>query len=82
MANIILYTTKICPYCIYAKRLLKSRGLSFEEIDIHSEPGLVQEVMERSGQRTVPQLFINDESIGGFAELSELNESGELDELL
>jgi len=62
--------------------LLKAKGIPFQEIDVTREPALRQEVVQRSGRRTVPQIFIGDESIGGFTELRALEQSGELDEKL
>jgi len=62
--------------------LLKAKGISFQEIDVTRDLALRQEVVQRSGRRTVPQIFIGDESIGGFTELRALEQSGELDEKL
>jgi len=62
--------------------LLKAKGIPFQEIDVTRDPALRQEVVQRSGRRTVPQIFIGDESIGGFTELRALEQSGELDEKL
>jgi glutaredoxin 3 len=82
MKPVKMYVTMFCPYCAAAKILLSKKGVAFEEIDATGNPGLRQEIMERSGQHTVPQIFINDEPIGGFSELNELEMCGELDELL
>ncbi len=82
MKPVQVYTTMFCPYCTAAKTLLTRKGVPFEEIDASGNPELRQQIMERSGQHTVPQIFINDESIGGFSELDELEMCGELDELL
>jgi glutaredoxin 3 len=82
MKPVKMYTTMFCPYCTAAKTLLTKKGVPFEEIDATGNQELRQEIMERSGQYTVPQIFINDESIGGFSELNELEMCGELDELL
>ena len=65
MANIEVYTKEWCPYCAKAKALLKSKGLSYREIDVTSDETLQQEMVERSGRRTVPQVFLDGESIGG-----------------
>jgi len=62
--------------------LLKAKGIPFQEIDVTRDPALRQEVVQRSGRRTVPQIFIGDEPIGGFTELRALEQSGELDEKL
>jgi glutaredoxin 3 len=78
MARVEVYTTQYCPYCVQAKRLLKARGIAFEEIDVGADDALRAQVVERSGRRTVPQIFIDGKSIGGFDELSVLDASGEL----
>jgi glutaredoxin 3 len=82
MKPVKVYTTLFCPYCTAAKSLLTKKGVSFEEIDATGNPDLRQEIMERSGQHTVPQIFIDEQSVGGFSELNELEMCGELDELL
>ena len=82
MKPVTVYTTLFCPYCTAAKSLLTKKGVPFEEIDATGNPDLRQEIMERSGQHTVPQIFIGEQSVGGFSELNELEMCGELDELL
>lgn len=82
MAKVQVYTTMICPYCVAAKRLLEDKGIAFDEIDVSRDPEKRAWIAEQSGQRTVPQIFIHDQPIGGFQELSALNSSGELDRLL
>ena len=81
MANITIYSKDRCAYCANAKRLLKARGFDFKEVDITNDPALEQEVIERTGQRTVPQIFIDEKPIGGFVELARLVSRGELDHL-
>ena len=82
MARIEMYTTQSCPYCVRAKRLLQERGLTYEEFDVGDDDELRMRTVERSGgRRTVPQIFIDDRSIGGYDELTELDASGELAEL-
>lgn len=78
--DIEIYTTKICAYCVRAKSLLKNIGLGFTEIDVSTDTDKAIEIAERSGQRTVPQIFIDGRSIGGFTELAELNAAGELNQ--
>ena len=78
MARIEVYTTASCPYCVRAKRLLQERGLAYEEFDVAADAELRASVVERSGRRTVPQIFIDGRSIGGYDELAELDRSGEL----
>jgi glutaredoxin 3 len=82
MKPVTVYTTLFCPYCTAAKSLLTKKGVPFEEIDATGNPDLRQDIMERSGQHTVPQIFIGEQSVGGFSELNELEMCGELDELL
>ena len=82
MKPVKIYTTLFCPYCTAAKSLLTKKGVPFEEIDATGNPDLRQEIMERSGQHTVPQIFIDEQSVGGFSELNELEMCGELDERL
>jgi glutaredoxin 3 len=79
MARVEVYTTASCPYCVRAKRLLQARGIGYEEIDVGGDPELRAEVMTKSGgRRTVPQIFIDGEPIGGFDELAALDAAGEL----
>jgi len=82
MATIKVYTTNYCPYCSAAKNLLKSKGVSFEEINVEGDDEKRTWLRSVTGQRTVPQIFINDKPIGGFTEMKSLDESGELDTLL
>ena len=83
MEKIIVYGTSLCPYCLMAKRLLKNKGVPFEEINLNSEPGRRAEMLERSGGRhTVPQIFIGQRHIGGFDELYSLEQDGKLDALI
>ena len=82
MKPVTVYTTLFCPYCTAAKSLLTKKGVPFEEIDATGNSDLRQDIMERSGQHTVPQIFIGEQSVGGFSELNELDMCGELDELL
>ena len=82
MKTVTVYTTLFCPYCTAAKSLLTKKGVPFEEIDATGNSDLRQDIMERSGQHTVPQIFIGEQSVGGFSELNELEMCGELDELL
>jgi glutaredoxin 3 len=79
MADVTIYTTVSCPYCVQAKRLLDRKGVEYTEVDVTGDHDLRQEMMRASGRRTVPQIFIDGESIGGFEELYALEVSGELD---
>ena len=80
---VLMYTTAICPYCMMAERLLRSKGVSeIEKIRVDLDPDLRQDMMEKTGRRTVPQIFIGTTHVGGFDDLSALNHSGQLDGLL
>jgi glutaredoxin 3 len=76
--KIEIYTWGYCPYCIRAKNLLDEKGMAFTEISLDGKDEELTKLRERTGQRTVPQIFIDDEFIGGFSELSALNEAGKL----
>jgi thioredoxin reductase (NADPH) len=82
MPAITIYSKPTCPYCDLAKRLLASKGQVWTEIDIEAEPQRREEMIARSGRRTVPQIWIGDRHVGGFDDLAELDRSGELDRLL
>ncbi len=83
MANIEIYTTKVCPYCVRAKNLLNAKDADFTEIDLTGDDAGREALLKRSnGMRTVPQIFINGKHIGGCDNLYELEEKGELDKLL
>lgn len=83
MANIVMYTTAYCPYCANAERLLQSKGVEdIEKIHIDLDPALRDEMMQKTGRRTVPQIYIDDQHIGGFDDLRALDQAGELDPLL
>jgi glutaredoxin 3 len=77
--KIVMYTTAWCPYCIRAKRLLKAKGWDFEEIDVDGDHEKRRWLVQATGRRTVPQIFIGDESVGGFDEINALDRRGELD---
>lgn len=78
-----LYTTAVCPYCVAAKNLLHARGLTYREIRVDSDPAQRDTMLIRSGgRRTVPQIFINDNHIGGFDDLVAADRSGKLGEIL
>ena len=76
-----MYTTGYCGFCVRAKALLDRKNLEYREIRVDDDPEKRKEMMERSQRRTVPQIFINDEAIGGCDELFELERSGKLDEM-
>jgi glutaredoxin 3 len=77
-----IYATSWCPYCSRARQLLVAKGVEIEEIDVEGRPGAREEMVARSGRRTVPQIFINQTHIGGCDDLIALNDAGGLDPLL
>jgi len=82
MKPVRMYTTRVCPFCVMAKRLLTSKGVAYEEIRVDESPGVREEMMRISGRRTVPQIFVGDTHVGGFDDLSALDHAGKLDPLL
>lgn len=82
MPTITVYTTAMCPYCVRAKRLLEQKGVSYDEIRVDQDRGQLQIMLQRSQRRTVPQIFIDDHHVGGFDDLSALDNKGQLDPLL
>ncbi len=81
-ARVIIYTGPFCGYCSAAMRLLKSKGVAYEELRTGSDPALRAEMEQRSGRHTVPQVFIDDQHVGGYDDLAALDQTGELDKLL
>lgn len=83
MAKVLMYSTAVCPYCIRAEQLLNSKGVhQIEKIRVDLQPEQRVVMMERTGRRTVPQIYIDDRYIGGYDELAALNHAGDLDRLL
>ena len=83
MPNVTIYTTGFCPFCYHAKKLLDSKGVPVEEIDVNMTPGTRQEMMQRAnGGYTVPQIFIGKTHVGGCDELYALEQQARLDFLL
>lgn len=82
MADVVMYTSGYCPYCMNAERLLASKGVSVTKIRVDLEPEQRIIMMERTGRRTVPQIYIDDRHIGGFDDLRALDLAGGLDPLL
>jgi glutaredoxin 3 len=80
--NVRIYTTNYCGYCRAAKALLSERGVEFEEIDCTQDASTRQWLIEKTGQRTVPQIFIADVPVGGFSELNALDRAGRLQPIL
>lgn len=83
MSKVLMYSTAICPYCVRAEQLLLRKGVPvIEKIRVDLDPAQRNEMMQRTGQRTVPQIFIGDTHVGGCDELYALERAGELDPLL
>ena len=76
-----MYTTRWCGYCVRAKTLLESRGISFEEISLDDDPDFRRRLLDLTGEWTVPQIVIDGRPIGGYTELWQLDRSGELEHL-
>jgi len=83
MAKILMYATGVCPYCLMAEKLLKSKGVSeIEKVRVDLDPARREEMMSRTGRRTVPQIYIGDRHVGGYDDLAALDHAGGLDPLL
>jgi glutaredoxin 3 len=82
MPPVVLYGNRFCYLCLAARRLLNEKGITFEDISVDNDLDLRIEIMEKSGQRTVPQIWVGSTHIGGYSDLQALENSGDLDELL
>ena len=82
MSTVVMYCTAICPYCVRAERLLLQKQVSVQKIRVDLEPEQLETMMQRSGRRTVPQIFIGETHVGGCDDLYALDQRGELDTLL
>ena len=82
MIKVEVYSTAHCPYCVMAKRFLDRKGISYIEIRVDLDRGKRQEMMEKSRRRTVPQIFINNEAIGGYTDLMVIDRNQRLDSML
>ncbi|MEW6314285.1 MAG: glutaredoxin 3 [Pseudomonadota bacterium] len=83
MAKVSMYCTAVCPYCVMAERLLRSKGVAeIDKIRVDLDATRRQEMTQKTGRRTVPQIYIGERHVGGFDDLSELERAGELDALL
>ncbi|MBA3581484.1 MAG: glutaredoxin 3 [Gammaproteobacteria bacterium] len=82
MARVIVYYTPSCPYCMRARQLFDAKGVNYEGIRVDTDPALRREMQQKSGRYTVPQIFINQQAIGGCDELYDLEAQGELDNML
>jgi len=83
MPQVLMYSTQVCPYCRMAEKLLASKGITeIEKVLIDADPAKREEMMTKTGRRTVPQIYIGDFHVGGFDDLSALDRAGKLDPLL
>jgi glutaredoxin 3 len=80
--RVLMYCTRFCPYCVMAARLLESKGVDFDRIQVDDQPERRTEMQRLSGRHTVPQIFIGEHHVGGYTDLAELDREGELDTLL
>ena len=81
-ANVVMYTTAVCPYCIRAERLLDAKGVKIEKIRVDLDPEQKTIMMQKTGRRTVPQIYVGETHVGGFDDLYALDQAGRLDPLL
>lgn len=83
MAKVLMYSTEVCPYCVRAEQLLKRKGVQvIEKVRVDLQPEIRAEMMKKTGRRTVPQIYINGEYVGGYDDLAALDQAGGLDKLL
>lgn len=81
-AKVVVYLTEYCPYCVRAKMLLDKKGVAYEAVDVSNDPAKRSWLVQATGQRTVPQIFINDKPVGGCDDLYALDRGGKLDPML
>ncbi len=82
IAEVVMYRTRFCPYCTRAAMLLKAKGVAFQEIDVSNDPDTRERLLKETGSHTVPQIFINGASVGGYDDIATLDRRGALDPLL
>lgn len=82
MARVRMYTTAVCPFCQMAERLLQGKGAEIEKIRVDLDPAERAAMMEKTGRRTVPQIYVGDTHVGGYDDLAALDRAGKLDPLL
>lgn len=82
MARVRMYTTAVCPFCQMAERLLQSKGADIDKVRVDLDPAERNAMMEKTGRRTVPQIYIGDTHVGGYDDLAALDRAGKLDPLL
>lgn len=82
-SHVVMYSTAVCPYCVMAERLLKSKGVeNIEKIRVDLDPAIKENMIQKTGRRTVPQIYIGETHVGGFDDLSALDRAGKLEPLL
>ncbi len=81
-AEVTMYSTRFCPYCMRARMLLDGKDVTYRDISVEADPALRREMMTRSGRSTVPQIWVGDTHVGGYDDLAALERQGRLDELL
>ena len=83
MAKVLMYATGVCPFCLMAERLLRAKGVAeIEKVRVDLEPARREEMMQRTGRRTVPQIYVGDRHVGGYDDLAALDRAGGLEPLL
>lgn len=83
MAKVVMYSTGFCPYCVMAERLLVAKGVAeIEKVRVDLDPARREEMMQKTGRRTVPQIYVGDRHVGGYDDLAALDRAGGLDPLL
>lgn len=83
MAKVVMYSTGVCPFCLQAERLLRAKGVAeIEKIRVDLDPPRREEMIQRTGRRTVPQIYVGDRHVGGYDDLAALDRAGGLDPLL
>lgn len=81
-AQVVMYSTRFCPYCMRARALLDGKGVSYTDIGVDGRPELRRQMVERSGRYTVPQIWIGEQHVGGYDDIALLDRQGRLDQLL
>ena len=83
MAKVVMYSTGVCPFCLQAERLLRAKGVAeIEKIRVDLDPPRREEMIQRTGRRTVPQIYVGERHVGGYDDLAALDRAGGLDPLL
>jgi glutaredoxin 3 len=82
MKDVTVYTTTWCPYCRQAEKFLESKGVAFKQVDVTEDDAMREKLVELTGQRTVPQIFVGEKSIGGYSDMMALHTRGQFEPLL